>query len=229
MDSNTLIVSEGDMMSLSVVCGGKDTGELCRSLPRNIIIEENAALNLVIALMPAEDCTRKLCECTITLAGKGARCNASGFIIGSGEDHKGITLTMKHDVGECESFQHFRILAYGKSRCSFYGKIIVAPDAQKTQAYQQNHNMLMSDSATITTLPQLEIYADDVKCSHGATTGKISEEEMFYMRSRGIPASQARELLLKAFMAPVIENIADSTEKQAVADNVERLLITLNE
>ena len=103
----------------------------------------------------------------------------------------------------------------------FYGKIIVAKDAQRTEAYQENHNILLSDGAKVDTKPQLEIYADDVKCSHGATIGRLNEEEQFYMRSRGISLEDAKVLQMISFIAPVLENIEDETEREAVASKFE--------
>ena len=102
----------------------------------------------------------------------------------------------------------------------FYGKIIVAQDAQRTEAYQENHNILLSDDARVDTKPQLEIYADDVKCSHGATIGRLNEEEQFYMRSRGITLEDARVLQMISFIAPVLENIPED-EREAVAAKFE--------
>jgi Fe-S cluster assembly protein SufD len=103
----------------------------------------------------------------------------------------------------------------------FYGKIIVAQDAQRTEAYQENHNILLSDGAKVDTKPQLEIYADDVKCSHGATIGRLNEEEQFYMRSRGISLEDAKVLQMISFIAPVLENIQDEAQREALAADFE--------
>jgi Fe-S cluster assembly protein SufD len=115
----------------------------------------------------------------------------------------------------------FKGIAGGASRVDFYGKIIVAQDAQKTEAYQENHNILLSDEAKVDTKPQLEIYADDVKCSHGATIGRLNEEEQFYMRSRGISLEDAKVLQMISFIAPVLENIPDEAQREAVAAQFE--------
>lgn len=98
----------------------------------------------------------------------------------------------------------------------FYGKIIVAQDAQRTEAYQENHNILLTDGAKVDTKPQLEIYADDVKCSHGATIGRLNEEEQFYMRSRGISLEDAKVLQMISFIAPVLEYVQEA-DREAVA------------
>jgi Fe-S cluster assembly protein SufD len=103
----------------------------------------------------------------------------------------------------------------------FYGKIIVAKDAQRTEVYQENHNLLLSEGAKVDTKPQLEIYADDVKCSHGATIGRLNEEEQFYMRSRGISLEDAKVLQMISFIAPVLENIEDDRERESVTADLE--------
>jgi Fe-S cluster assembly protein SufD len=101
----------------------------------------------------------------------------------------------------------------GNTRGIFNGKIFVRPQAQKTNAFQSNRNILLSEKATINTKPQLEIWADDVKCSHGCTTGQLDEEAMFYLRSRGIEKNTARAMMLYAFVAEVLENIPNESLK----------------
>ena len=96
-----------------------------------------------------------------------------------------------------------------KARARFDGRIIVNQDAQKTEAYQTNRNLLLSENAVVETLPQLEIYADDVKCSHGATVGYLDENEQFYMRSRGISLEEARRLQMLSFLSPVMEGLGE--------------------
>jgi Fe-S cluster assembly protein SufD len=123
-------------------------------------------------------------------------------------------------VPHCNSRQLFKGVAGGSSRVDFYGKIIVAQDAQRTEAYQENHNILLSDDARVDTKPQLEIYADDVKCSHGATIGRLNEEEQFYMRSRGITLEDAKVLQMISFLAPVLEAVPES-EREDVALQLE--------
>ena len=102
----------------------------------------------------------------------------------------------------------------GTARASFDGLIYVAQDAQKTEAYQENHTLLLSDAARIESRPQLEIYADDVKCSHGATTGYLNPDELFYLRSRGIPEAEARQLQMIAFLAPVLRRLPEPISEE---------------
>ena len=97
-------------------------------------------------------------------------------------------------------------------------------DAQRTEAYQENHNILLTDGAKVDTKPQLEIYADDVKCSHGATIGRLNEEEQFYMRSRGISLEDAKVLQMISFIAPVLENIEDHDERENIAADFENAI-----
>ncbi|MBC7863959.1 MAG: SufD family Fe-S cluster assembly protein, partial [Bacteroidia bacterium] len=112
-----------------------------------------------------------------------------------------------HAVPNCESNELYKGIAMGKSVLIFNGKIFVRRDAQKTNAYQSSKNILLSDDATVNTKPQLEIFADDVKCSHGTSTGKVDEEALFYLKARGIGEESARKLLLQAFAGEVTEKI----------------------
>ncbi len=111
---------------------------------------------------------------------------------------------MHHRAPGCRSTQLINGIAGGEAQVTFHGTIVVAPDAQKTDACQENHNIVLTPQAIVLTEPQLEIYADDVKCSHGATVGQLSADELFYMRSRGIPEAEARTLQMLSFLSPVI-------------------------
>ena len=110
--------------------------------------------------------------------------------------------------------QLFKGIVGGTARAGFDGLIYVAPDAQKTQAFQENHTLLLSDTARTESRPQLEIYADDVQCSHGATTGYLNPDELFYLRSRGIPEAEARQLQMQAFLAPVVRRLPDALAEE---------------
>lgn len=145
----------------------------------------------------------------IDLAQSGASVSLRGIYLCCGDDRLNITVNMRHSVGESASNQLFKGIAGGHAKVRFDGKITVAPDAQKTEAFQTSRNLLLSDDAVVETLPQLEIYADDVKCSHGATVGKLDEDEQFYMRSRGISLEQARRLQMLSFISPVIEGLPE--------------------
>jgi len=123
-----------------------------------------------------------------------------------------------HDFPNCESYQNYKGIFGGKSHGVFNGKVFVNKIAQKTNAYQQNNNILLSKGAKIDSKPQLEIFADDVKCSHGCTVGQLNNEVMFYLRSRGIPEKDAKTLLVGAFTHEVIENINIGFLKQKISN-----------
>jgi len=119
--------------------------------------------------------------------------------MGTGEQHLDNYMKVEHAAPHCNSRQFYNGILEGRSRGVFHGRIIVHKDAQKTNAKQTNRNLLLSDEAQIDTKPQLEIHADDVKCTHGATIGQIDEDAIFYLRSRGIAEASARTMLLSAF------------------------------
>ncbi|RZJ67977.1 MAG: Fe-S cluster assembly protein SufD [Flavobacterium sp.] len=130
-----------------------------------------------------------------------------GITILDGKQHVDHHTLVQHATPNCESHQNYKGIFADKSTGVFNGKIYVEREAQKTDAFQQNNNILLSDKATINAKPQLEIFADDVKCSHGCTIGQLDEKAMFYMQSRGIPQKEAKALLMYAFSNEVIESI----------------------
>ena len=189
-------------------------GQLTRSLD----VKSGETAEMVLLVLPGVSCDIKL---DVRLAGEGAEANIYGAYVCAGNEKVKIAVDMHHDLPHCNSRQLFKGVAGGTSKVDFYGKIIVAKDAQRTEAYQENHNILLTDGAKVDTKPQLEIYADDVKCSHGATIGRLNEEEQFYMRSRGITLEDAKVLQMISFTAPVLENIKDEAEREAVAQQFE--------
>ncbi len=204
----------GDMLRLY---SGHPAGQ-CACIPPTIVVERDAKVDIVLLIMPGTSCDIKM---DIRLVGEGAEANVYGAYVCGGEEKVKIAVDMHHDVPYGNSRQLFKGIAGGTSKVDFYGKIIVAQDAQRTEAYQENHNILLSDGAKVDTKPQLEIYADDVKCSHGATIGRLSEEEQFYMRSRGISLEDARVLQMISFIAPVLENIPDGSQRESIASEFE--------
>lgn len=133
------------------------------------------------------------------LKGKEANSLLYGLYITEGTQHVDNHTRVDHAVPSCFSDEKYKGILKDQSTAVFNGKIIVHEQAQKTNAYQRNQNILLSDQATVNTKPQLEIFADDVKCTHGATIGQLDEEPLFYLRSRGIPESVAKSMLLNAF------------------------------
>ncbi len=221
-----LTVRSGEHAILPVIHGA-ETGYGCH-LPENIEVQAGGNLEIIIFSVPASPADdRFTLACDIRLTGEGAECRISGAILCNGDDMSDIRLDIRHIAPGCSSVQSFRTIAAGNAKCSFHGKIIVSPGAQKTQAYQESHSVLLSDNAKTETLPQLEIYADDVKCSHGATAGKLDENEIFYMRSRGIAESQAREMLLRAFISPIMDMIPENIEKESIEQHVDNFFATI--
>ena len=194
------------------------------SLPESIVVERDAKVEVVVLAMPGVSCDLKM---DVRLAGEGAEANIFGAYVCGAQENVRIAVDMHHDLPHCNSRQLFKGIAGGTSRVDFYGKIIVAQDAQRTEAYQENHNILLSDGAKVDTKPQLEIYADDVKCSHGATIGRLNEEEQFYMRSRGITLEDAKVLQMISFIAPVLENISDESYRESLASQFEESIRTI--
>ena len=186
-------------------------------LTRNLQVQYGQRSDMVLLVMPGVSCDVKL---DVRLIGEGAEANIYGAYVCGGEEKVKISVDMHHDLPHCNSRQLFKGIAGGTSRVDFYGKIVVAQDAQRTEAYQENHNILLSDGAKVDTKPQLEIYADDVKCSHGATIGRLNEEEQFYMRSRGITLEDAKVLQMISFIAPVLEQLPEA-DRETVAAQME--------
>ena len=143
-----------------------------------------------------------------TLQGEGAWCSLNGLYMAHGKQHVDNHTTIDHASPHAESHELYKGILDQEARGVFHGRIIVRPDAQKTDAKQQNKNLLLSDTATIDTKPQLEIYANDVKCTHGATVGQLDEDQLFYLRARGIDRDAAEDILTHAFARDVINRIS---------------------
>ena len=163
-------------------------------------------------------------EIEVNLNGKGGECCVNGLYLASGQQRVSTKVNIFHNVPECHSSQLFKGILDGESRTSFSGKIYVAKDAQKTEAYQANNNLLASRTAKAYTQPHLEIYADDVKCSHGATVGSLNEDELFYMRSRGIAKDEAKLLQQQAFAYAVLEKVANESLRERLHSLLESRL-----
>jgi Fe-S cluster assembly protein SufD len=154
------------------------------------------------------------------LEGPGAHCELNGVNLLRGTQHGDTTITVDHSAPNCTSHQFYRSVLDNQARGVFQGKIYVARDAQKTDGFQMSRALLLSEGAEMDTKPELEIYADDVKCSHGATTGQLDEEALFYMRSRGIGMAEARGLLIGAFVNEAVDKIEDETVRGEFAERV---------
>jgi Fe-S cluster assembly protein SufD len=159
-------------------------------------------------------------ETRVDLAGEGAECDLRGVYLGRGDQHQDQLTLVTHSVGRCRSSQVYRGVLDERARGVFNGLVVVRPDAQGTVAEQQNRNLVLSEEAEAHTRPQLDISADDVRCSHGATVGALDPASLFYLRSRGIGMEQARRLLVRAFASDVLETLPAG----AVRDHAVRLI-----
>ncbi|MBO6776358.1 MAG: SufD family Fe-S cluster assembly protein [Marinibacterium sp.] len=164
-------------------------------------------------------------EVVVELTGDDAVAHVAGACVGDGDFHHDDTVFITHDAVNCESRQVFKKVLRNGATGVFQGKILVKDGAQKTDGYQISQSLLLDDDSQFLAKPELEIYADDVACSHGSTSGAIDEEALFYLRSRGVPAGEATDLLTLAFLAEAVEEI----ENEALAaDIVDRLSGWLN-
>jgi Fe-S cluster assembly protein SufD len=141
------------------------------------------------------------------LAGEGLECTLNGLYLTRADQLADHHMVVEHAQPHCASHEYFNGILDGRSKGVFHGRILVRPAAQKTDAKQTNKNLLLSDDATVDTKPQLEIYADDVKCTHGATIGQLNEDSIFYLRARGIGMETARRMLIHSFAGEIIERI----------------------
>jgi Fe-S cluster assembly protein SufD len=155
-------------------------------------------------------------EAFIEMTGDNAVAHIAGAAMGDGKFHHDDTVFITHDAVNCESRQVFKKVLRNGAVGTFQGKILVKEGAQKTDGYQISQSLLLDEDAQFLAKPELEIYADDVACSHGSTSGAIDEDALFYLRSRGVPAGEAQDLLTLAFLAEAIEEIED----EAIAEDI---------
>ena len=155
-------------------------------------------------------------QLAVTLTGETATLDISGAMLARGHEHIDTTLTVDHVAPRCESRELFKCVLDDRARGVFQGKIIVQPGADKTDGKQMAKALMLSQDAEFCSKPELEIFADDVACGHGATCAELDPELMFYCRSRGIPEAQARALLIEAFIGEAIDKIADDAVRSAV-------------
>lgn len=163
-------------------------------------------------------------QATIVFAGEGSRVETNGVNLLRGRQHADTTLLMDHAVPNCASREVFRAVIDDSAHSVFQGRIIVRPDAQKTDAKMMTRALLLSDDAEADNKPELEIFADDVTCGHGATSGALDESLLFYLRARGLPEKDAQALLIQAFVGEAIESIANDALRDLAEAAAERWL-----
>ena len=190
-------VVAGEPLMLYQLCGvGNHT--------TTIRLGEGAKAKVVFAALDGGDTSYTY---RVELNGRGAEVELYGLFVAGTGDRCRIKTEVRHNVPDCVSNQVVKGIADGEGYGLFDGLVYVAPDAQHTEAYQQSRNVLLSKTARIQTQPQLEIYADDVKCSHGATVGQMEQEQIYYMRQRGLSEADARKLQLEGFMRDILDRI----------------------
>ena len=187
----------------------------------NIEMDQGSTLEMVFITLHGGKITNNI---RVEMNGKYERCDLSGLYFMDREQTLTNNITMRHNSPECSSSQLFKGILDDSAKAYFNGAIYVAPESQKTEAFQANHNLLVSQKARVKTEPQLEIYADDVKCSHGATVGQLNQDELFYMRSRGIPYKEALILQQSAFAYAVLEKIEKPELRERMANLIDKRL-----
>ncbi|MAE51369.1 MAG: Fe-S cluster assembly protein SufD [Micavibrio sp.] len=241
-----IIIRLGAGASLTLVEDHSGAGEYWKNNALQIVLGENARLEHVIKHNDSPNSVYTS-GCHITLArdahyngfalnqggallrhqiqadmkGTGGHASFNGLNLLSGKQHCDTTILVNHHAAHCESNQFYRTLLDDKAHGVFQGKVHVFEGAQKTDGYQLSNAMLLSPDAIMDTKPELEIYADDVKCSHGATTGQLDEEPLFYLRSRGLSEKQARLLLVQAFVGEVLDKINDQSLQGKFGEDVD--------
>jgi Fe-S cluster assembly protein SufD len=163
-------------------------------------------------------------QATITFAGEGSRVETNGVNLLKGKQHADTTLFMDHAVPHCDSREVFRAVIDDRAHSVFQGRIVVRPDAQKTDAKMMTRALLLSDEAEADNKPELEIFADDVTCGHGATSGALDENLLFYLRARGLPEKDAQALLIQAFVGEAIESIVSDDLREIAVVAAQRWL-----
>lgn len=183
-------------------------------VPQSISLQSGERLEMTFVVLPGVSSELPL---TISLEGDGAELDIAGLYLCKDEEDVRISVDVRHNSGGCVSRQLFKGIVGGKARAAFSGLVYVKKDAQRTKALQENHTILLTREARVETKPQLEIYADDVECSHGATTGFLNQDEQFYMQSRGIPEAEAKRLQIVSFLAPVLARLDEDLREEIVA------------
>lgn len=183
-------------------------------VPKRLTLNEQEHLRLTFIVMPGVSAEIPF---EINIGKAGVNLEIYGLYLSPHSEQVKFDFTVRHLVGGSHSSQVFRGIVGGSARAEFDGLVYVAKDAQKTEAFQENHSILLSDGAVAESRPQLEIYADDVKCSHGATTGYLNPDELFYLRSRGIPEAEARKMQMISFISPVISHLPEEMKEQILS------------
>ena len=219
--NDALIVSVGDNAELSQVRLMADSLDATNITSAIYAIGAKTKLNLFN--MTSGGAVSRF-QGFLTFAGEGSELSVNGVNLLKGTQHGDTTLVVDHAVPECLSREMFRAVVDDRAHSVFQGRIIVRPDAQKTDGKMMTRALLLSDDAEADNKPELEIFADDVTCGHGATTGALDDDLLFYLRARGLPEKEAQALLIRAFVGEAIEGIADENLREVAMNQAERWL-----
>ena len=208
-----------------------DTLSLNKGEKRDLVFIDTPDLDLHI--LQAEDSVLRLfvfdfhsANNILHIDHKAPRCTTEIYHLAflHGADSVSTHTRMHHEVGGGVSRQVIKFVLDDTAKGSFLGELVIKPDAQQVDAQQTNRNLLLSKTATMRTRPQLEIYADDVKASHGATTGQLDESALFYMQQRCIAPDEARKMLLRAFIMDIVENLPDEKQRDDLTVTIDRII-----
>ncbi|MBQ7998912.1 MAG: Fe-S cluster assembly protein SufD [Bacteroidales bacterium] len=219
--NENISVEIGENAVLDLVMMQNEHNNSIHNAKFDISLAANSLLRFHIVTLHGGEITNTI---NVNLNGKGCECDLNGLYLANGKQHISNKVNISHNVPECHSNQLFKGILEDEAITKFSGTILVAKDAQKTEAYQANNNLLSSDFAKAYTQPHLEIYADDVKCSHGAPVGSLNEDELFYMRSRGISYNEAKLLQQQAFAYAALAKINNPELLDRLGNLVEKRL-----
>ncbi len=218
---DSLLVSIGDNARLDHVRLIEDSREAVNISSAVVTLGAHAHLN-TFGMTSGSGVSRY--QATIAFAGEGSKVETNGVNLLNGRQHADTTLFMDHAVPNCSSREIFRAVVDDRGHSVFQGRIIVQPKAQKTDAKMMTRALLLSDEAEADNKPELEIFADDVTCGHGATTGALDQSLLFYLRARGLSEKQAQALLIQAFVGEAIESIVNDDLRELAVGAAERWL-----
>ena len=218
---DSLIVSIGDGARLDHVRLIEDGREAFNISSHQVTLGANAHFN-TFGMTSGSSVSRY--QAVIAFAGEGARVETNGVNLLNGRQHADTTLFLDHAVPNCTSREIFRAVVDDRGHSVFQGRIIVRPHAQKTDAKMMTRALLLSDEAEADNKPELEIFADDVTCGHGATAGALDESLLFYLRARGLSEKEAQALLIQAFVGEAIESIANDALRELAISAAQRWL-----
>ena len=188
----------------------------------HFVQEAGSSLKLHVLYLPSNTLpTENQVSISVEQRGEGCETEIYGLAFLHGNERVNMTTNVQHLTGGGKSTQILKYVLDDAAQGEFFGRLLIAPDAQKTDAQQTNRNLLLSEKALMRTRPQLEIYADDVKASHGATTGQLDESALFYMQLRGLSPQTARQLLIAAFMKDVVNTITDEAIRERLLAQIE--------